>query len=233
MSFFNTSEPILRRKQHDLDLQDLQGLWRIHWRVGNVTLLSTHYTRIDQVFILWGLLSAAIFITAQFLPLAWTDQAILWSLVTVLGIGGMVSLSWSWAVVERASWIVGCWVVLMVVGLALTDLSVFAVWGEVLLRLGPLWLGLSAIGYLCTGLGLRSRALFLTGVTHLLSAVVLLHIQSWQFLFTGGVMASSLILLGEVQWDMRQPIDHDLSEAQKQFNREQHRLRQIVASSNS
>jgi hypothetical protein len=54
MSFFNASEPLIRRKQEALDLQDLQGLLRLRWRVGPVNLFSLLYTRIDQVFVVWG-----------------------------------------------------------------------------------------------------------------------------------------------------------------------------------
>ena len=53
-------------------------------------------------------------------------------------------------------------------------------------------------------------------------------VGSWQFLTTGAVMGCSLLVLAELQWDMRSPIDYDLlSPKQKQFNQEQDRLRQI------
>lgn len=70
MTFFNSTVPPLRRKQKNLDFQDLQGLWRIHLQIGNTTLYSTFYTRIDQACIFWGLISAAIFFTAHFFPLS-------------------------------------------------------------------------------------------------------------------------------------------------------------------
>ena len=98
------------------------------------------------------------------------------------------------------------------------------------MRLCPLWLGLSAVGYLCTGLGLRSRTFLLTAVIHLLGIIVLDYVPGWQFLNTGLVMALSLLLLAELPWDMRSPIDYDqLTPQQKQFNQEQYRLRQIPA----
>lgn len=225
MTFFNASEPILRRKQHELDFQDLQGLQQFRWRVGSKTLLKTSYSRIDQVFLLWGLLTAAMFVTAQFLPLDWSTQAALWTVLTLIGTVAMIGLSWFWVVVERVTWLVSSWVLLIVGGLALTDYSIFTAWGDVMLHLGSLWLVISALGYVITGCSLRSRALVLAGIVHLFSAAVVFYICDWQFLLTGIVMAGSLLLLGESQWDMRPPIDYRLSEAQKQFNREQHSRR--------
>lgn len=232
MNFFKSSEPVLRRKQHELDVQDLRGIWRIHWKIGNFTLWNAIYTRIDQVFLLWGVLTAAIFLTAQFSPFDWGVQAVFWSILTVIGTVGMLALSWSWVVAERAVWLVVCWMALMGIGLFLTDYSIFYGWGEVMLNLGPLWLGLTAIGYLITGFGLRSRALAYAGIFHLLSGLVLLSVSDWQFLSTGMVMAGSLLLLGESQWDMRSPIDYNLSEVEKEFNRLQHQVRQTALQRN-
>ncbi len=232
MTFFNPSEPVLRRKQHELDVQDLRGLFRIRWQIGNFTLWNAIYTRIDQIFMLWGLLTATIFLTAQFSPFDWSAQAVFWSILTVLGTVGMLMLSWSWVVVERAVWLVVGWVLLMGIGLALTDYSIFTGWGEVMLNLGPLWLGLTAIGYLITGFGLHSRALAYAGVFHLVSGLVLLFVSDWQFLCTGMVMAGSLLLLGESQWDMRSPIDYNLSDIEKEFNRRQHQVRQVALQKN-
>jgi hypothetical protein len=52
MTDFGFDQPILRRKQHELDVQDLEGLLRIQITVKNLTLFSSFYTRIDQVFLL-------------------------------------------------------------------------------------------------------------------------------------------------------------------------------------
>ncbi len=229
MSFFNASEPLLRDKQPELDFQDLQGLWRIRCKIGKSALFSKFYSRIDQVFIIWGLISSAIFVSAQFLPISWSAQAILWSVLTILGTVSMVALTWFWVSVERLRWVVYCWVILMLVGLILTDLGIFLGWGEVLMRLCPLWLGLSALGYFYTGLGMRSRTFVLLGVIHLLGIAILHYTQAWAFLTTGIVMAISLLLLAELQWDMRPPIDYDrLTPVQKQFNQDQFRLRQLT-----
>ncbi|MBV8885918.1 MAG: hypothetical protein JO235_18250 [Chroococcidiopsidaceae cyanobacterium CP_BM_RX_35] len=227
MSFFNSSEPLLRDKQQELDFQDLQGLWRFKCKIGNITLFSGFYSRIDQTFVLWGLISSSIFVTAQFLPISWITQAILWSILTLVGTVSMVVLTWFWVSVERLRWVVYCWVLLMLVGLILTDLGIFLDWGEVLMRLCPLWLGLSALGYICTGLGMRSRTFVFVGVVHLLSVVILPYVSAWCFLATGAIMAVSLLLLAEWQWEMRPPIDYaHLTAEQKQFNQKQYQLRQ-------
>lgn len=227
MSFFNPTEPILRSKQEELDFQDRQGLLRLQLKIANKTLISTFYTRIDQVFVLWGLICTMIFFTAQFVPISWVIQAKLWSTLTLIGTVGMVGLTHFWVKVERLRWVLYCWVVLMLTGVVLTDLSIFLSWGEILIRLCPMWLGLSAIGYICTGIGMRSRAFTLASSVHLLGIILLPHVGSWQFLTTGLVMAASLLLFAEVQWDMRPPINYNLlTREQQQFNKEQYRIRQ-------
>ncbi|HAA28779.1 MAG TPA: hypothetical protein DCE56_15185 [Cyanobacteria bacterium UBA8553] len=228
MSFFNPSEPIIRSKQESLDFQDRQGLLRIHLELGNKTLISAFYTRIDQVFILWGFISAIIFVSAQFVPISWVIQAGFWSVLTLFGTVAMVVLTHFWVQVERLRWVLYCWVILMVTGVVLTDLSIFLSWGQVLVNLCPMWLGLSAFGYFCTGIGMRSRAFILAGLIHLLGIVLLPCVCSWQFLGTGLVMAVSLLMFAGVQWDMRPPIEYDmLSLEQRQFNKAQYQLRQL------
>lgn len=228
MTFFNPTEPILRNKQESLDYQDRQGLLRIHLRIGDKTLISGFYTRIDQVFILWGLISGFIFSTAQFLPISWVIQAVVWTALTVIGTSVMVFLTHFWVKVERLQWVLYCWVSLMLGGVVLTDLSIFLGWGEVLMRLCPLWLGLSAVGYFCTGMGMRSRAFILAGLVHVFGIAALPYTGSLQFLSTGIIMAVSLLMFAEVQWDMRPPIEYNLlTLEQKQFNQKQYQLRQL------
>jgi len=228
MTFFNTVEPIIRRKQEALDFQDRQGLLSLELKIGHKTVISMFYTRIDQVFVLWGLICAAIFVTAQFAPISWVIQAGLWSALTLLGTVGMVVLTHFWVKVERLRWVLCCWVALMISGVALTDLSIFLSWGQILMHLCPMWLGLSAIGYICTGIGMRSRAFTLASLVHLLGIAVLPYLGSWQFLSTGIVIAASLLVFAGVQWDMRPPIQYEfLTPEQKRFNEQQYRLRQV------
>ncbi|MEB3182617.1 MAG: hypothetical protein VKL59_26805 [Nostocaceae cyanobacterium] len=228
MTNFSFSQPLLREKQEALDFQDLQGLLRLNLQIGNIKLLSGFYTRIDQVFLLWGAISAIIFLTAQFLPISWYTQAIFWSILTVIGTVGMVGLTWFWVSVERLRWVVYYWAILMLAGVTLTDLGIFLGWGEVLMHLCPLWLGLSALGYLGTGLGMRSRTFVIMALIHLAGIILLPYVGGWQFLTTGLVMGLSLLVLAELQWDMRPSIDdyNLLTPEQKEFNRQQQQQRQ-------
>ncbi|MGL5794861.1 MAG: hypothetical protein ACRC06_10725, partial [Waterburya sp.] len=104
----------------------------------------------------------------------------------------------------------------------------FCGWGQILMRLCHMWLGLSAIGYICTGLGLRSRAFIMSGLFHLFGILVLPFCLGWQFLATGLVMTANLWMFAETQWDMRPPIDNYdvLTHEQKAFNLEQYLIRQ-------
>lgn len=227
-TFFNSTEPIFRPKQHALDFQDRQGLLTFKLEIKNRTLFSSIYTRIDQVFVLWGLISAVIFFTAQFAPIDWLTQAIFWSILTAIGSVGMAILTYFWVRVERLRWVLYSWILLMVVGVTITDLGIFLGLGEVLVRLCELWLLLSALGYICTGIGLRSRAFFVAAAFHLWGIVALPYFAGWQFLVTGLVMTFSLLLFAETQWDMRPPIDNYaiLTQEEKEFNRLQYTIRQ-------
>ncbi|MGV2827513.1 hypothetical protein [Myxosarcina sp. GI1(2024)] len=228
MVLFNPTEPIIRRKQEALDFQDLQGLWQIKLAIHNKTLLSKFYTRIDQVFVIWGLISATIFFTAQFAPINWTIQSLFWSVLTIVGTVSMTILTHFWVKVERLRWVLYAWVILMLGGVFITDLGIFLGLGIILMYLCHIWLGLSALGYLITGWGLRSRALIIAGGIHLLGMLVLPYCIGWQFLATGTITAVSLLVFAETQWDMRSPIDNYdfLTEAQREFNRKQYLIRQ-------
>ena len=220
--------PVNRGKQEALDFQDRQGLLRFKLQICNNILFSSFYTRIDQVFVLWGLISAIIFFTAQFAPIDWITQAIFWSVLTLVGTLGMTWLTYFWVRVERLRWVLSAWIVLMLSGVIITDLGIFLGFGQILMRLCDLWLALSAVGYFCTGLGLRSRAFIISGIFHLLGIPLLPYCIGWQFLATGIIMAANLLVFAETQWDMRPPIDNYnvLSQEQKEFNRKQYLIRQ-------
>lgn len=226
MSFFNPNTPVIRDKQTALDVQDLCGLLRVHWQINQLQLFSAFYTRIDQVFLLWGCITSVIFLTAQFLPLSWQLQAIFWSSLTLVGVLAMSALAWFWVKVEQLCWLVYTWSALLLVGVGLTDGGIFLGWIPVLLNLCALWLGLSAIGYFLTGWGLRSRAFMLAGGLHVLGLLLLPFVPALPFLSTGIVMAGTLLFLAEVQWDMRSPTaTAQLTAEQQQFNREQYQRR--------
>lgn len=227
MIFFHSTEPLLRRKQEALDVQDRIGAWQLELKLGKITLFSTVYTRIDQVFLIWGLFTLIMFTVGQWLPISWTTQAIAWSVLTTIGTVSMVNLTHLWAKVESLAWVVYGWALLMLIGLVLTNLGIFWHWGTVLMNLCPLWLGLSAIGYGFTGIGLQSRTFLLLAAIHFISIWLLPTVAAWQFLVTGMVMGGSLLLLAQVQWDMRLPIEYAfLTQEQQAFNHQQQRLRQ-------
>jgi hypothetical protein len=221
-------QPILRRKQHALDIQDQEGLLRLHVKIGEWTLLSRFYTRIDQVFLLWGSITAIIFCTGQFSTLSWMTQAVLWTVLTVLGAFGTVCLAWYWVSVERLRWVVFAWISLMLLGVGLTDWGIFGNGGEILAYLSALWLGLSAAGYLIMSWGMKSRAFLTNGLLHLGAICLLPMVDTWQFLLTGMVTAGSLFLLAEVQWDMKSATYcKRLTEAQRLFNEMQQKIREL------
>ena len=228
MPLLNSTEPIIRRKQHALDYQDRQGLLTLNLQISNKTLFNSIYTRIDQVFIYWGLITAVIFFTAQFSPIDWITQATFWTVLTAIGTIAMTVLTHFWVKVERLRWVVYAWIVLMLGGMAITDFGIYYGSGTILMHLCHLWLGLSAIGYFCTGWGLRSRAFIMAGLFHILGIFILPWCIGWQFLATGLIMTANLWIFAETQWDMRPPIENYsvLTKQQKEFNRQQYLIRQ-------
>lgn len=226
MTAFSPTQPVIRIKQDAMDVQDLEGLLRINIQVKDKKLLYVFYTRIDQVFLLWGIICTVIFLTAQFLSIGWVEQAIIWSILTLIGSWGTYRLAWYWVSVERKRWVVYAWIGLMIIGIIVTNWSIFGNGWIVLPHLSSLWLGLSAIGYLITGWGLRSRAFLSCGVLHLVALALLSYIPTWQFLCSGCITAGSLFFLASFQWDMySDPDSQILTEKQKQFNLDQAKKR--------
>ncbi|MGB3135517.1 MAG: hypothetical protein WBB18_01820, partial [Nodosilinea sp.] len=184
------------------------------------------YTRIDQTFLVWGVITAVIFAIAQFSTVNWQDQAIIWSIFTVAGVGLMSCLTWFWVRVEQLRWVVYTWAVLMLLGVVLTDGGIFLGWGWAVPNLCQLWLGLSAVGYLLTGWGLRSRTFMLAGTVHVIGIAALPYFATVPFLFSGSIIAGTLLFLSEVQWDMRPPSATAVISAEElAFNRAQYELR--------
>jgi hypothetical protein len=52
-------------------------------------------------------------------------------------------------------------------------------------------------------------ALLAATLFHLSGILILPYTGGWSFLFTGAVMVFSLLVLAELQWDMRHPINYD------------------------
>jgi len=84
-------------------------------------------------------------------------------------------------------------------------------WKKVLANLCPLWLGMSGIGYLGTGFAVGLPALLAASVFHLSGILILPYTGCLSFLFTGAVMVFSLLVLAELQWDMRHPINYAIN----------------------
>ncbi|MGK7957345.1 MAG: hypothetical protein AB4063_19155 [Crocosphaera sp.] len=202
MNLLDQTKPILRRKQRDLYCQEYQSLVSLYLRIAGKTIYTGLYSCLDQVFIIWGLITAVIFLTAQFLPVSWTTQAITWSILTVAGTLAMMILTHFWVKQQDLNWILYTWVILMLGGLILTDCGIFLGWGLILTNLSHLWLGLCSLGYIITAWGLNSRALLLVGFGHLLGILILPYVIGWQFLATAVIMVVSLLVLAETQWDI-------------------------------
>lgn len=229
MTFFNSTVPIFRRKPPVLDVKDVKDILRIRLRIKQKTLFHRFYTRIDRVLMLWGLISAIIFFTAQFSPISWISQAIAWSLLSIIGSIATVVLTYVWVKAERLRWLLYCWVGLMMGGVVLTNLGIFCGWGYLLLNLCNLWLGLMAVGYFCTSWGLRSRAFAIAGILHLLGIILLPAIGGSQFLVTGIMMVATLFFFAEVQWDMSLPRKQNprFTRHSQSFKQESYSLRQL------
>jgi hypothetical protein len=174
MTFFNYSVPLRRRQQLNMDVQKLEGLWQVQFSLGKDRFYSKFYTGLDRACLLWSLLLISMFGTAQFFPVSWMLQAGLWSVLGLVGTAAMVSMTYSWVKIERLTWVLYGWVILMLLGLLLTDLGFFLGGKKVLANLCPLWLGMIGIGYLRTGFAVRSRALLAVSFFHL-SGILILH----------------------------------------------------------
>jgi hypothetical protein len=208
MTFFNYSVPPVRRKQLNMDVQELEGVWQVQFPLGKDRFYSKFYTGLDRACLLWSLLLIPMFGTAQFFPVSWMLQAGLRSVLSLGGTAAMVSMTYSWVKIERLTWVLYSWVILMLLGLLLTDWGIFLGWEKVLANLCPLWLEPISIGYVGTGFAVRSRALLAATLFHLSGILILPYTGGWSFLFTGAVMVFNLLVLAELQWDMRHPINY-------------------------
>jgi len=208
MTFFNYSVPPLGRQQLNMDVQELEGLWQVQLPLGKERFYSKFYTCLARACLLRSLLLIPMFGTAQFFPVSWMLQAGLWPVLGLVGTAAMVSMTYSWVKIERLTGVLYGWVVLMLLGLLLIDLGIFLGWEKVLRNLCPLWLRMSVIGYLGTGFAVRSRALLAASLFNLSGLLILPYTDGWSFLFTGAVMVFSLLVLAEMQWDMRHPINY-------------------------
>jgi hypothetical protein len=93
------------------------------------------------------------------------------------------------------------WSLLMLVGMSLTDYGIFRPVGVLVANLCPGWLGLCALGYVLTSIGMQARALALMGLVHLAAIPLLFLFPAWQYCLTGVVLSGSLWILATWQWD--------------------------------
>ncbi|BAQ60924.1 hypothetical protein GM3708_1330 [Geminocystis sp. NIES-3708] len=205
MRFFKPQQPILQKKQLSSNPQQLVLMKCLIIKPLEIINLSGIYTCIDQAMAIWGIFAGIIFTTAQFSSLSWTNQAIFWSIITFVGIITMVTLTYRWTILEKLSWLLYSWVILMIVGVIITDIAIAHHWGFMLSHLCELWLILSIIGYLLTGWGMRSRAFFIATIIHAITIFLLPYVNGWQFGVTAIVMMSNLLIFSEAQWDMLLP----------------------------
>lgn len=201
MFAFNPATPIFVRKPSALTIQPTPGLWRVHWQIKDVVLYSSFYTKHDQACLLWSVIAAIIFVSAQFLQVNWVTQTTIAAILTSIGVVGMVTLTWRFSILERLRWVLGGWTFLMGVGVLLTCASIFLGWGQVLMNICPLWLGLSALGYGLTGVRMKSRMFFVLSLFHLLAIALLPYAPTWQALITGVIISGSAFSIAEFQWD--------------------------------
>jgi len=208
MAFFNHDVPLISRKPPLASAARSSGVWRVHYSLGQAVLWSSFYTRHDQACLNWGILVAYIFAIAQFLPISWATQALMASLLTVVGSVVMTWLMWRYTYMEQLAWILYSWLGLMLLGTIITDLSVWNAWGAVLIRLCPLWLALCGVGYFITALGMRSRLILLCSALHFGTIGLLPFWMTHQLLLTGAVISGSVMLLAQLQWDSNGVCDY-------------------------
>ncbi|MGD1856257.1 MAG: hypothetical protein ACFB2W_18605 [Leptolyngbyaceae cyanobacterium] len=194
---------IFQLKQSLADPVDLHGVIKIQLGRPTQPFISTYLTRLDQALIVWGLVTAAIFLIADSYYFDWYTQAVVWSVLSCIVTLISGRLTWFWVTTRNQRWIVYSWSLLVIAGLGLTDYSIFSGWGTLLRHLCALWLGISAVGYIITGIGIRAQALIVIGIVHILTIGGLMLLPVSQFLITGMVMSISLFLLAGFHWEHR------------------------------
>jgi hypothetical protein len=205
MPFFKPEQPILQKKLLSTNPQQLTLMKSLTIKPLEIINLSGIYTCVDQAMAIWGVIAAIIFMTAQFSAINWTTQAIFSSIITLVALVAMITLTHTWTVLEKISWLLYSWVFLMLVGILITDCAIAYHWGFMLSHLCELWLILSSIGYLLTGWGMRSRAFFIATIIYGITVLILPYVSGWQFGVTGLVMMSNLLIFAEARWDMLLP----------------------------
>jgi len=201
MSFFNSEIPIVVWKKPPAEASLAPDVWQLHLKLGDHTIFSGFYNRHDQACLIWGAIAMVIFLMAQFMPINWMAQALFATILTCLGVVGMLFLTWSFARYERLSWVLASWTGLMLIGAIVTYQGMFGGWSWALIHICHLWLGLSGVGYLVTGMGMRSRLFLLLSALHFAAIALLPIFPGWNPLITGIVISLSAFFIAELQWD--------------------------------
>jgi hypothetical protein len=136
---------VFQLKQNLVNPVDLHGVLRIKLGSQDKVFVSTYLTRLDQALMVWGVVVAIIFLSAQFYYLDWGTQAVVWSALSVAAILLSGRLTWFWVTTRQQRWILYFWSLLVLTGLCLTDYGIFAGWGVILRNLCSIWLGISAL----------------------------------------------------------------------------------------
>jgi len=171
--------------------------------------LSICFTKIDQAFLVWGVVTFVIFSLAQFSSMSWTTQAVLDSALTGAGIVMTSGLTWAIARSAKLRWVIFLWAGLMSVGTAVTACGIFYESVLILSNLCVLWLGLCAIGYGSMAIGMQSRCFTAACLVHLVAIPALSYTSSCQFFISGLVIALTLFFFSVVPWDMQASDDNE------------------------
>lgn len=217
MSFFNFEVPIFMPKRSAFDVPAMPGVWRFHLQIQGQVLYSSFYTRHDQACLLWGVISALIFLAAQFLPVSWSIQTIVAFTFTGMGMVGMMLLTWKFVLFERLGWVLGIWALLMSLGAIATCQGIFGGWTWALINICPLWLSLSGLGYFATSLGMRSRLFLLLSLIHLVGIMLLPYFPAWKPLMTGLIISGSAFFVAEFQWDANGVCGYQMQAIESEF----------------
>ena len=203
MTTFDLHDALLPQNPEALAIQDLGGLFRLHLKKKMTALASICFTEIDQAFVIWGLVTLAIFSLAQFSTLAWTTQAIIAAPLTGIAIGLTSGITWTLASDEKLRWVVLLWAGLMAGGVGITAYGVFEGVVFILTNLCPIWLALCALGYGLMSVGMRSHAFTAASLVHSVAIIAMPFQAHWQLMDTGLVIAYTLFLFSVIPWDMQ------------------------------
>ena len=197
-----------------VNLQASVVLLRRHFTHSLQGLLSWHFTKIDQAFLLWSALTLFIFSLGQFSTISWTSQAVLDAALTGMVISVTSGLTWAIAGIAKLRWVIFLWAGLISAGTIATAYGIFCGSALILPNLCLLWLSLCVAGYGVMAIGMKSRCFTAACWVHLAALALPLcksfaglrytdsYVGGWQFFNSGLVIASTLFFFSVVPWDI-------------------------------